>query len=58
MADPVPASAFTHDEALKRCQSRRRTFETTDLPEETVRAIAEARMDPRHSHLDAMLDEE
>jgi hypothetical protein len=34
----------------------RRTFATADLLESEVRAIAEARMDPRHDDLNALLD--
>jgi len=45
-------------EAFKRFTESRRSFATADLPEEEVKAIAASRMDPRHAHLDALLDHE
>jgi hypothetical protein len=39
-----------------RFKAQRRSFATADLSEEEVRAIAESRMDPRHDHLNALLD--
>ena len=44
-------------EEFKRFRDSRRSFATADLPEEKVRAIGASRMDPRHSHLDALLEE-
>ncbi len=44
-------------EAFKRFQNSRRSFATVDLSEEEANAISSSRMDPRHAHLDAMLDE-
>lgn len=44
-------------EAFKRFRDSRRTFATLDLSEEEANAISASRMDPRHAHLDAMLDE-
>ena len=44
-------------EAFKRYRNSRRSFATVDLPEEEANAISASRMDPRHAHLDAMLDE-
>lgn len=44
-------------EAFKRFRDSRRTFATVDLPEEEANAISASRMDPRHAHLDAILDE-
>jgi hypothetical protein len=44
-------------EAFKRYRDSRRSFATVDLPEEEANAISASRMDPRHAHLDAMLDE-
>jgi hypothetical protein len=35
---------------------RRRVFRTENLSDEEFEAIASARMDPRHDHLNAMLD--
>jgi hypothetical protein len=37
--------------------ARRRSFATADLPEEEVKAIAASRMDPRHAHLDRLLED-
>ncbi len=44
-------------EAFKRFKESRRSFATVDLSEEKARAISASRMDERHAHLDAMLDE-
>jgi hypothetical protein len=41
---------------LERFRSQRRSFSTVDLAEDKIRAIAETEMDPRHDHLDALLD--
>ncbi len=43
-------------EEFLRFKASRRSFATSELPEEKVAAIAASRMDPRHAHLDAMLD--
>ena len=37
---------------------RRRSFATAELSDEKIKAIAAARMDARHAHLDEMLDQE
>jgi hypothetical protein len=34
----------------------RHSFATVEFPEEKVEAIRTSRMDPRHAHLDKMLD--
>jgi PHD/YefM family antitoxin component YafN of YafNO toxin-antitoxin module len=44
-------------EAFKRFRDQRRSFATLDLPEDKAAAISASRMDERHAHLDAMLDE-
>jgi len=45
-------------EAFKRFnETRRRSFATVELSEEKANAISSSRMDARHAHLDAMLDE-
>lgn len=44
-------------EAFVRYKEQRRSFATTDLTEAEVEAIAKVRMDPRHDHLDKLLDE-
>ena len=43
-------------EEFKRFREARRSFATTELPEEKVEAIRSSRMDPRHAHLDRLLD--
>jgi hypothetical protein len=43
-------------EEFKRFRASRRSFATVDLPEEKVEAIRTSRMDPRHAHLDRLLD--
>jgi PHD/YefM family antitoxin component YafN of YafNO toxin-antitoxin module len=44
-------------EAFKRFKAARRSFATAELSEEKANAISASRMDARHAHLDAMLDE-
>ncbi len=44
-------------EAFKRYKESRRTFATVELSDETAEAISSSRMDARHGHLDAMLDD-
>jgi hypothetical protein len=43
-------------EEFKRFRESRRSFATVDLAEEKVEAIRTSRMDPRHAHLDKLLD--
>jgi hypothetical protein len=40
-----------------RFKERRRSFATAELSDEKVQAIGASRMDERHAHLDAVLDE-
>lgn len=44
-------------EAFMRFQESRRSFATAELPDAKVKAIGASRMDTRHTHLDALLDE-
>ena len=44
-------------EAFRRFRESRRSFATADLPDEKVKAIGASRMDARHAHLDALLDQ-
>jgi hypothetical protein len=44
-------------EEFQRFKKSRRSFATDDLPEEKVKAIGASRMDARHAHLNALLDE-
>ena len=43
-------------EELRRLKSMRRSFATEDLSNEEFEAITSSRMDPRHDHLDKILD--
>jgi hypothetical protein len=43
-------------EAFKRFKQHRRSFATAELPDDKVEAIGAPQMDPRHAHLDALLD--
>ena len=43
-------------EEFKRFRESRRSFATSELPKEKVEAIRASRMDPRHAHLDDVLD--
>ncbi len=43
-------------EEFKRFRELRRSFATAELSDDEIRAIAAARMDGRHAHLDALLD--
>jgi len=45
-------------EEFKRFQDQRHSFATEALSGEKIKAIAASRMDPRHAHLDALLDPE
>ena len=43
-------------EELCRLRAMRRRFHTAELSDEEVEQIAASRMDPRHDHLDRLLD--
>jgi hypothetical protein len=43
-------------EELHRLKGMRRSFATEDLSNEEFEAITSSRMDPRHDHLDKILD--
>ena len=43
-------------EELRRFRETRRSFASAELPEEKAEAIRASRMDPRHAHLDKLLD--
>jgi hypothetical protein len=45
-------------EDFLRFKNYRHSFATRDLPEEKVAAILAGRMDSRHDHLNALMDEE
>ncbi len=45
-------------EELLRLKDNRRSFATTDLSDDEVEAITSSRMDPRHDHLNELLDPE
>ena len=44
-------------EAFKRFRESRQSLATGELPEKKANAISASRMDARHDHLDAVLDE-
>ena len=49
----------THEyEELRRLKAMRRRFLTAELSEAEVEQIASSRMDPRHDHLNKLLDPE
>jgi hypothetical protein len=43
---------------FERFRSQRRAFAMVDLTDEEIQALAASRMDPRHDHLNALLDDE
>lgn len=43
-------------EELLKLKGMRRRFQTGELPDEIIEQIAAARMDPRHDHLNKLLD--
>ena len=43
-------------EEFKRFREGRRSFATAELSEERVEAIRSSRMNPRHAHLDRMIE--
>jgi hypothetical protein len=43
-------------EELQKLRAMRRRFRTAELSDKEVEQIASARMDPRHDHLDGLLD--
>lgn len=45
-------------EAFKRFKGSQRSFATVDLSQEAADAITASRMDARHDHLNALLDDE
>lgn len=55
MEHVVPTSEFARN--FGRHKDSGRSFATIDLPEEKAKAISASRVDPRHAHLDTMLDE-
>lgn len=47
--------AHEYEELLK-LKNQRRSIATVDLPEDKIRAIEATRMDPRHDHLNSLLE--
>jgi hypothetical protein len=45
-------------EAFQRYKYRPRSVRTVDLSDEEMQRILESRMDPRHDHLNSLLDED
>jgi prevent-host-death family protein len=46
------------EEYVRLKRRARQVFGVGELPEETIEAIRNAKMDPRHNHLNAILDDE
>lgn len=51
----ISKADFDHYQELKARETR--AYFVWDLPDEIVEAIAKSGMDPRHAHLDALMDE-
>jgi hypothetical protein len=56
MTRTVPESDLPHNG--ERDRNQRRAFATGEISNEEASAIAQTRVDPRHDHLDALLDKE
>jgi hypothetical protein len=50
-------SKHDHDEYVRLNASSTRAFWADELPPETLQALVESRMDPRHDELNALLDD-
>ena len=50
-------SAYEYAELLRLRAFERRVYRIEELPENIVQAITESTMDPKHDHLNALLDE-
>ena len=53
----VLMSKHDYDEYMRLKSLATRAFWTHELPAETIQALSEARMDPRHDHLNDLMDE-
>ena len=53
----VLMSKQDHDEYVRLKALATRAFWAAELPPEAIRALAESRMDPRHDHLNQLLDD-
>ncbi|WGM46018.1 hypothetical protein KOAAANKH_00883 [Brevundimonas sp. NIBR10] len=51
----ISKADFDHYQELKARETK--AYFVWDLPDDIVEAIGKAEMDPRHAHLDALLDE-
>lgn len=49
-------SAYEYAELVRLRAFERRVYRIEELPESIVQAITEAEMDPKHEHLNALLD--
>lgn len=49
-------SAYEYAELVRLRAFERRVYRIEELPENIVQAITEAEMDPKHEHLNALLD--
>jgi PHD/YefM family antitoxin component YafN of YafNO toxin-antitoxin module len=50
-------SEFEYLEYVRLKERARRVYHISELPDETVAALENARMDPAHDHLNALLDD-
>ena len=50
-------SEFEYLEYMRLKKRARRVYHVSELPEETMAALENARMDPAHGHLNALLDD-
>ncbi|MBK6454431.1 MAG: type II toxin-antitoxin system Phd/YefM family antitoxin [Steroidobacteraceae bacterium] len=50
-------SAYEYAELVRLRAFERRVYRIEELPENIVQAITESTMDPKHDHLNALLDE-
>lgn len=53
----VLISKHDYDEYMRLKSLATRAIMVTELSDDAVKAIAEARMDPRHNHLNALMDD-
>jgi PHD/YefM family antitoxin component YafN of YafNO toxin-antitoxin module len=51
-------SAEDYERVQRILMASRRAYHPSELPEHLVKALDQGRMDPRHDHLNVLLDEE
>ena len=55
--DRVTGYFVSSEEYMRLKKGERRAYHISELHEATIHAIANTRMDPKHNHLNALLDE-